>query len=244
MALTFQQINRSFDGIFGQEGEPKPLSETISAILSNGYYVDILSVHNEENGKTPNSLLLTNYLTDLLENHITDGFSNDEEAVYEEIQEQTDSEAWIFPIRQKNVSGRRYTIVGNIYPLSQSGKRGQGRRQLMRLKIDGFYLDVYVGGYYTDLRHRIRILFLSNEHREAANNNWQGFTDTFPPKTQETLTALTDSGEYFSPHHDVGYSKEIDLFLDIIGGGGNESWSPNPHSFIINYTYRSPNRVN
>ena len=36
----------------------------------------------------------------------------------------------------------------------------------------------------------------------------------------------------------------LDIFMDLIVAGAKKPFIPNPLSFIINYTYRSPNRVN
>ena len=228
MPLTFREMQLWFDE------DNKPLSEIITTILRNGYYVDMLSVL-EDDDITPvqNYNLVAEYLTQLF------GFPNDPNymtadsesysAGYEDLI--PDAGPWLLFIRHQNARDSD-DLDGKLYPIWQEGKSDED-------EIDGFFLHIEAQhGQLPD--HVIRILFLNTKHQEASNGDyWVAFVGTFPLNTQGTIIDMADDGPEYLDQPVV-----LDIFMDLIVAGAKKPFIPNPLSFIINYTYRSPNRVN
>jgi len=227
MALTYQEMQPWFDE------ENKPLPEIITTILGNGYYADVLSVR-EDDDRTPvqNYNVVAEYLTELF------GFPNypnymtaDSESYvsgYEDLI--PDAGPWLLFIRHQNARDSD-DLDGKLYPLWQQGKSEED-------EVDGFFLHIDAQhGQLPD--HVIRILFLNTKLQEDANYDWPAFVGTFPLNTQGTIMDLADDGPEYLDQPVV-----LDIFMDLIVAGAKKPFIPNPLSFIINYTYRSPSRVN
>ena len=225
MPLTTEEIQLWFDE------KNRPLSEIITTIMRNGYYVDILSVR-EEDDETPvqNYNLVAEYLTELF------GFpydprymTADSESYYAGYEDLIpDAGPWLLFIRHQDALDSN-DLDGELYPLWQEGKEEDD-------EIDGFFLHTQMQkrGQLPD--HVIRILFLNTKLQEAANGDWSTFVGTFPINTQGTIIDMADDGPEYLDQPVV-----LDIFMDFIIAGAKKPFITNPLSFIINYTYRSPN---
>jgi hypothetical protein len=227
MPLTYQEMQLWFDE------KNRPLSEIITTIMGNGYYADILSVREEDDETAvQNYNLVAEYLTQLFgfpndPNYIT-ADSESYEAGYEDLI--PDAGPWLLFIRHQNARDSD-DLDGKLYPIWQEGKSDED-------EVDGFFLHIEAQqGQLPD--HVIRILFLNTKLQEASNGDWPTFVGTFPLNTQLTIMDMADDGPEYLDQPVV-----LDIFMDLIVGGAKKPFIPNPLSFIINYTYRSPNRVN